>query len=174
MKGLAQTAYLVTGRSFPDSEGAPAMKPLSTDALWERLEPLLPPPPPTPPPLSWTQAFGLSENSHRHPLRPQDRYCLGRLARRTGLWLRQDLPGVSRALAPKPGVWTQLHAMLLAELNGADQINWRRALIDASFAKAPEGRGYRPEPHGSRPIREQAPRADRCQGDPARGDGNGG
>jgi transposase len=28
---------------------------------------------------------------------------------------------------------------LLAELNGADQIDWRRALIDASFAKAPEG-----------------------------------
>src|SRR5262249_48601797 len=27
----------------------------------------------------------------------------------------------------------------LAELNGADQIDWRRALIDASFAKAPLG-----------------------------------
>lgn len=37
------------------------------------------------------------------------------------------------------GVWVQLHAVLLAELNGADQIDWRRALIDASFAKAPEG-----------------------------------
>jgi hypothetical protein len=32
-----------------------------------------------------------------------------------------------------------LHALLLAELNGADQIDWERALIDASFAKAPEG-----------------------------------
>ncbi len=29
--------------------------------------------------------------------------------------------------------------MLLAELNGADQIDWERALIDASFAEAPEG-----------------------------------
>ena len=29
--------------------------------------------------------------------------------------------------------------MLLAELNGAGQIDWRRALIDASFAQAPEG-----------------------------------
>jgi hypothetical protein len=29
--------------------------------------------------------------------------------------------------------------MLLAELNGADQIDWERALIDASFVKAPEG-----------------------------------
>jgi transposase len=36
-------------------------------------------------------------------------------------------------------VWLKLHALLLAELNGADQIDWERALIDASFAKAPEG-----------------------------------
>jgi transposase len=39
----------------------------------------------------------------------------------------------------KAGVWLKLHALLLAELNGADKIDWRRALIDASFAKAPEG-----------------------------------
>jgi transposase len=37
------------------------------------------------------------------------------------------------------GIWLKLHALLLAELNGADQIDWERALIDASFAKAPEG-----------------------------------
>src|SRR5438128_10716573 len=36
---------LVTGRSSLDTDGAPAMKPLVTDALWERLQPLLPPPP---------------------------------------------------------------------------------------------------------------------------------
>ena len=32
------------------------------------------------------------------------------------------------------GVWHKLHALLLAELNGADQIDWSRAIIDASFA----------------------------------------
>jgi transposase len=37
------------------------------------------------------------------------------------------------------GVWVKLHSLLLAELNGADEIDWERALIDASFAKAPEG-----------------------------------
>jgi transposase len=37
------------------------------------------------------------------------------------------------------GVWSRLHALLLAELNGGDEIDWSRALIDASFAKAPEG-----------------------------------
>jgi transposase len=37
------------------------------------------------------------------------------------------------------GVWVKLHAVLPAELNGPDQIDWERALIDASFAQAPEG-----------------------------------
>jgi transposase len=37
------------------------------------------------------------------------------------------------------GVWRRLHAVLLAELHGADAIDRERALIDASFAKAPEG-----------------------------------
>jgi transposase len=37
------------------------------------------------------------------------------------------------------GVWLQLHALLLAEFNDADAIDWERALIDASFAEAPEG-----------------------------------
>jgi transposase len=37
------------------------------------------------------------------------------------------------------GVWQRLHAVLLAGPNGADQIDWRRAIIDASFAKAPAG-----------------------------------
>ncbi len=39
----------------------------------------------------------------------------------------------------KPVSGRKLHALLLAELNGADQIDWERALIDASFVKAPEG-----------------------------------
>ncbi len=34
------------------------------------------------------------------------------------------------------GVWTKLHALLLAELNGADKIDWRRALIDGSYVFA--------------------------------------
>src|SRR5262245_24197781 len=39
----------------------------------------------------------------------------------------------------RAGVWRRLHALLLAELNGADQIDWQRAPIDASFAQAPCG-----------------------------------
>src|SRR5512133_190074 len=129
---------LVTGRSTPDYEGAPAMKPLVTDALWERLEPLLPPPP---------------QRRFRFPGRkPLDhrKVLTGILfVLKTGIaW--EDLPaelgcGCGKTcrehlkLWHEAGVWTELHAVLLAELNGAGQIDWRRALIDASFAEAPEG-----------------------------------
>ena len=114
------------------------MKPLVTDALWERLEPLLPPPP---------------QRRFRFPGRkPLDyrKILTGILfVLKTGIaW--EDLPaelgcGCGKTCREhlkrwhEAGVWTKLHAVLLAELNGADQIDWRRALIDASFAKAPEG-----------------------------------
>jgi transposase len=114
------------------------MKPLVTDALWERLLPLLPPPPP---------------RRFRFPGRkPLDyrKILTGILfVLKTGIaW--DDLPaelgcGCGRTcrhylrLWHQSGVWLKLHAVLLAELNGADQIDWERALIDASFAKAPEG-----------------------------------
>jgi transposase len=114
------------------------MKPLVTDALWERLEPLLPPPPP---------------RRFRFPGRkPLDyrKVLTGILfVLKSGIaW--EDLPAELGCGCGKTGrdylqrwhasgVWTQRHAVLLAELNGADPINWQRALIDASFAKAPEG-----------------------------------
>ncbi len=44
-------------------------------------------------------------------------------------------------------MWAKLHAVLLAEWNGADRIDWRRALIDASFTRAPErGENSGPNP----------------------------
>jgi transposase len=114
------------------------MKPLVTDALWERLQPLLPPPPP---------------RRFRFPGRkPLDyrKILTGILfVLKTGIaW--DDLPaelgcGCGKTcrhylqLWHQAGAWLKLHALLLAELNGADQIDWERALIDASFAKAPEG-----------------------------------
>jgi transposase len=114
------------------------MKHLLTDALWERLAPLLPPPP---------------RRRFRFPGRkPLDyrRILTGILfVLKTGIaW--DDLPaelgcGCGKTcrhylrLWHQAGVWRRLHAQLLAELNGADQIDWERALIDASFAKAPEG-----------------------------------
>ena len=114
------------------------MKLLVTDALWERLQPLLPAPP---------------QRRFRFPGRKPIDYrkiLTGILfVLKTGMaW--DDLPaelgcGCGKTcrhylrLWHQARVWRKLHALLLAELNGADQIDWQRALIDASFAKAPDG-----------------------------------
>src|SRR5438045_4217833 len=114
------------------------MRTLVSDELWERVQPLLPPPP---------------ERRFRFPGRkPLDyRQSLTGIlfVLKTGIaW--DDLPaglgcGCGKTcrhylrLWHQAGVWQRLHAVLLAELNGADQIDWRRAIIDASFVKAPEG-----------------------------------
>jgi transposase len=37
------------------------------------------------------------------------------------------------------GVWDQLHALLLAELHAAGQIDWARVVIDGSQVRASRG-----------------------------------
>jgi transposase len=114
------------------------MKPLVSDALWERIAPLLPAPP--------RRRFRFPG---RRPI-DQRQILTGILfVLKTGIaW--DDLPAELGCGCGKTcrnylrqwhaaGVWLTLHALLLAELNGADQIDRERALIDASFAKAPEG-----------------------------------
>lgn len=114
------------------------MKPLVTDFLWDRIEPLLPPPPP--------RRFRFPG---RKPI-DQRQILTGILfVLKTGIaW--DDLPAELGCGCGKTcrtylrrwhdaGVWLKLHALLLAELNGADEIDWERALVDASFAKAPAG-----------------------------------
>src|SRR5690349_7821956 len=128
----------VRWRAYLQAEGDPAMKSLVTDELWQRIQPLLPPP---------------SPRRFRFPGRkPLDyrKILTGILfVLKTGIaW--DDLPAELGCGCGKTcrhcvqtwhqaGVWVKLHALLLAELNGADQIDWDRALLDASFAKAPEG-----------------------------------
>jgi transposase len=114
------------------------MIPLLTDALWERLQPLLPPPP--------SRRFRFPGRKHLD----YRKVLTGILfVLKTGIaW--DDLPAELGCGCGKTcrhylqvwhaaGVWRQLHALLLAELNAADKIDWDRALLDASFAKAPEG-----------------------------------
>jgi len=114
------------------------MKVLVSDELWEHIEPLLPAPP---------------QRRFRFPGRKRLDYrkiLTGILfVLKTGMaW--DDLPAELGCGCGKTcrhylqvwhqaGVWLRLHALLLAELNGAEEIDWSRALIDASFAKAPEG-----------------------------------
>src|SRR5437763_12289287 len=129
--------FFVLGKTISGAERGQAMKPVVTDALWERIEPLLPPPP-------WRR-FRLPG---RKPLDYRNVLTGILFVLKTGIaW--DDLPaelgcGCGKTCRyylqvwHRAGVWRQLHALLLAELNGADQIDWNRALIDASFAKAPE------------------------------------
>lgn len=110
-------------------------KPLLPDALWERIEPLLPPPKPRRfrypgrKPLTHRQAltgilFILRFNLPWNEL-PRELGCGSgsRCRRRLQEWQRL-------------GVWQQLHALLLAELHETAKIDWSRAAVDSSFARA--------------------------------------
>jgi transposase len=115
-------------------------KPLLSDALWQRIEPLLPPPKP---------------RRRRHPGRKPiaaRRALTGILfVLKTGInW--EDLPaemGCGSGMTcwrrleawTRAGVWPKLHELLWAELEGAGQIDWSRASIDTSFARARGGGG---------------------------------
>ena len=113
-------------------------KPLVSDALWQRIEPLLPPPKP---------------RRFRFPGRkPLDlRKVLTGIVfiLKTGIaW--EDLPaecGWGCGLTCKRylrhwqrlGVWQKLHEVLLAELRETDRINWSRGLVDSASVRAPHG-----------------------------------
>jgi transposase len=111
---------------------------LLSDALWERIEPLLPEPKPRRfrypgrKPLTDRQAltrilFVLTTGIRWNDL-PREMRCGsgGRCRRRLEDWHRA-------------GVWHQLHALLLAELNGANKIDWSRTAVDSSFVRARGG-----------------------------------
>jgi hypothetical protein len=44
------------------------------------------------------------------------------------------------------GVWEKLHALLLAELHAADQLEWERAIADSSHLQARRGLETGPSP----------------------------
>jgi transposase len=108
------------------------------DELWAVIEPLLPVRKP---------------RRRRHPGRKLigDRQTLTGIlfVLKTGIaW--EDLPqemgcgsGMTcwRRLAAwhRAGVWKRLHAVLLARLQGADQIDWSRAVVDSSKERALKG-----------------------------------
>ena len=113
-------------------------KPLVSDALWERIEPLLPP---------------LKPRRFRYPGRkPLDRRKIltGILfILKTGIaW--QELPSECGwgcgltcrrhlRLWQRLGVWRKLHEVLLAELHAAGRLDWSRALVDSGSVRSPGG-----------------------------------
>jgi len=109
-------------------------RPLVTDALWARIEPLLPPP---------------KQRRRRYPGRkPVDRrkVLAGIIfVLRTGIpW--EELPCEMGCCGmtcwnylqawQKAGVWQALHEVLLDELQEYGRIDWSRAAIDSTMARA--------------------------------------
>lgn len=111
-------------------------KPLVSDALWAKIEPLLPPERPRP--------------KGGRPPRPARAVLSGILfVLRTGIpweYLPAELgcgSGMTcwRRLRDwhRAGVWPRLHQALLHELGGQDAIDWSRACLDASSVPAKKG-----------------------------------
>jgi transposase len=110
-------------------------KPILDDELWNLIAPLIPPPKP---------------RRRKHPGRkPLDvrKVLTGVIfVLRTGIpW--EDLPqemGCGSGMTcwrllrywQRLGIWQKIHILLLAKLNGADQIDWSRAIVDSSSVRA--------------------------------------
>jgi transposase len=108
-----------------------------SDKLWARIQPLLP----------------VKPRRSRWPCRIplDDRACLNGIlfVLLTGIaWT--DLPqqlGYGSGMTcwrrlrdwTQAGVWEDLHALLLAELHAAEQIDWTRAAVDGSHVRAKRG-----------------------------------
>jgi transposase len=113
-------------------------KPILDDELWEIIEPRLPPP---------------KRRRKRYPGRKPigHRQALSAIlfVLKTGLpWehLPQELGWGSGMTAwrrlhawQKKGVWKKIHAALLAHLQGADGLDWSRAIVDSSSVRAVHG-----------------------------------
>src|SRR5262245_44805344 len=115
-------------------------KPLLPDALWAKVEPLLPRPKPRRfrypgrKPLTPRQALTGILFVLRTGIRWNDLPC--ELGCGSGSRCRRYLKAWHRAK-----VWDRLHATLLAELDDAGKIDWSRAAVDGSFVRALGGGG---------------------------------
>jgi transposase len=125
-------------------------RPLVPDDLWEVIRPLLPPPKPRRPdhpgrkPVEDRQALTgilfVLKTGIPWELLPQEMGCGCGMTcwRRLSDWQHQ-------------GVWDRLHQALLAQLRGADKIDWSRAAADSASARAlggVEGSGPNPTDRG--------------------------
>jgi transposase len=112
--------------------------PLLPDALWNRIEPLLPPPKPRRfrypgrKPLTNRQALTGILFVLKTGIRWNDLPC--EMGCGSGSRCRRRLKEWHEG-----GVWQGLHQLLRAELQGADQIDWSRAAVDSSFVRARGG-----------------------------------
>jgi transposase len=129
------------------------------DQLWELVEPLLPQP----------------VRHFRYPGRRRldDRLVLQGIlfVLHTGIGWEHLPPGLGFGVGmtawrrlhewQDAGVWDKLHLVLLERLHAAGEIDWSRAVVDASYVQAKRGRLARAEPGRPRPAGRQAPPPDR-------------
>jgi transposase len=114
-------------------EGFAMAKPLISDKLWKRIEPLLPPLRPHPrggrPWVGNREALTgilfVLRTGIPWEFLPQEMGC------GCGMTCWRRLRDWQAA-----GVWKRLHEVLLAELNGADKIDWTRAVVDSAMLRA--------------------------------------
>ena len=132
--------------------------PLLPDALWERLESLLPPMKvrrfrfPGRKPLTHRQALTGILFVLRTGIRWNDLPC--ELGCGSGSACRKRLQEWQQL-----GVWDRLHHLLLEELQEADQLDWSRAAVDSTFARAlggGEDTGPNPTDRGRKGSKQHA------------------
>jgi transposase len=127
-------------------------KPLVPDELWELLAPLLPSEsskpqggrPRVPNRAALTGILFVLKSGIPWEMLPQEMGCGSGMTcwRRLRDWHHT-------------GVWQQLHAMLLARLHAADQIDWSRAVVDSRSLRAVGGgEKNRPQSHRSPEARQ--------------------
>jgi transposase len=110
-------------------------KPLLDDELWALIEPLLPPPKPRrvrcpgrkplAPRQVLTGILFVLKSGIPWGMLPQELGC------GSGMTCWRSLRAWQRA-----GVWRRLHAVILAKLREADQLDWSRAAVDSSSVRA--------------------------------------
>lgn len=113
-------------------------KPILEESLWEIVEPLLPPP------KKRRKRF-----PGRKPIGNREALCAILFVLRTGIpweYLPQELGWGSGMTAwrrlrdwQKKGVWKKIQEALLARLEGAEQLDWSRAIVDSASVRAVHG-----------------------------------
>jgi transposase len=127
-------------------------RPLVPDDLWAAIEPLLPPPRPKPkggrPPIPDRAALAgilfVLKSGIPWEMLPAEMGCGSGMS----CWRRlRDWQAA--------GVWAALHRALLERLQGAGQIDWRRAALDSASVPAKRGarRPARTRPTAASPAR---------------------
>ena len=143
-------------------------KPLVTDALWERIEPLLPPHKPRRTRFPGRKPLDGPQSSDGHPFRSENRHQLGGPASGDGLRFRHDLweeaprlePGRGLAEAPRDA------AGRVAQ-GGPDRLG--AGADRQQLCAGPRRRTDRPQPCRPPKKGEQAPDHHRCGRDSAGG-----